>query len=242
MQLPLQSNLVGNWNIWKGSFRDETKYSNHSTPTSVYWNKAPNQGIVFKSSGRLDVSDSAELQLTSLSVSVYNSNGFKTPTGAEYVIVKKDGGGSNFLMYWDATKVYLTDGSTISELTFSVGGIKNVSITCNTGEKPKFYKNGAYEGEGNNTLTITVNDAPIKIGSDENNANQLSRLEGLTLWDTVLTDSQVSSAYEYTLETTSPTYKKKGWFVPSQITGREDGLVLGYSFENIGQKLINLKT
>lgn len=238
--LPLQDNIVGQWDLYKGSFRDQSRlYNNHSTPSNVYWNKAPNQGIVFNASGRLDISDSPELQLTSLSVSAYNSNGFKTPTGTEYVIVKKDGGGSNFLMYWDSTKVYLSDGSTVSELTFSVAGKKNITLTCNTGEKPKLYSNGVYEGEGNNTLTITTNDAPIKIGSDENNANQLSRLEGLILWDAVLTESQVSSVYSITDSIQSVSYKKKNFYAPSKINPREDGLVAAYDMENVGQKIID---
>lgn len=240
MNLTNKENLVGDWRLFLGSLRDYSGQENHATPTSTRWQNGHLKGMLFNSSGRLDVSDDSSLQVTSLTLMPYSKTGFRTPTATEYVFAKKDGGGTNIIMYWDATNVYLNDGGTTSQLALDVTGANSIAVTCVSGGKPKFYKDSVYQGEGNNVLTITVNDAPVKIGSDESNANQLqSSLSGLFYWNTNINDESVASNHELIMTTITPIYPKRNFVYSSRINPKASGLVAAYDMKNIGGNIVD---
>ena len=237
-QLPLQSNIVLNHQYFLGSFRDESRFQNHGSPTGTYWNKRPDTHLKFSGSDLITVADSPELQLTEGTLIVYGD--FDKYTSNDRLVSKWDTGGVNYDFYFGAATLNLYDGVNARYASTNWVGSKFVALSFVSGEAAKAYINGAFVLNFSGVSTITVNDAPLKIGNIYAGGNPLANpIKGVIIYNTALTDSQIAQAYEYTLETTSPSFKKKGWFVPSQITGREDGLVAGYDMENIGQKIVD---
>ena len=242
MNLPLQQSIVLDHRYWLGSFRDFSRYGNHGVPTGLHFEKRPDTHARFSGSDKITVADSPELQGTEFTLIAYGE--FDKYNSGDRLISKRDGGGTNYDVFFNTdTQITIYDGSVSSAAAINWKGSNFVSLSIASGEKFKGYVNGVYVDEGSAVSTITADDAPLIVGNIYfGSSNVLSNpLKGALIYNTVLTEAQVAKAYEWTLEAKSPTYKKRNFFVPSQLTGREDGLVAGYSFENVGQKTINVK-
>lgn len=242
MNLPLYKNCVLDHRYFSKSFRDWSGNSNHGNPSNVYFQKKPDTHILTSSSsGVIEVADSATLQgATDVTIIAYGM--FEQYTNYDRILAKDDGS-QMWDLYLDGDQnIAMQDGSGTSSV--SMGGWQGsrfIAFTCESGSKPKGYLDGVYKGEGSNTLTFTADDSPLFIMNVNGGGKpQTNPLKGVLIYDTVLTNSQIAQAYEWTqTETTSPSYPKKNFHFPSLVSGREDGLIAAYDMKNVGQKIID---
>ncbi|MCK5027976.1 MAG: hypothetical protein KAS07_06150, partial [Candidatus Pacebacteria bacterium] len=241
--LPLQDNICLDHRYWLGSFRDHSRnYSNHGVPSGVSWEKnRAGHFVRFKGTDLITVADSPEIQLDRGTIIVYGD--FKDYASLDRLVSKRDAGGTNYELYFNGTStITLYDGSNTRNATVSWAGSKYIAVSFSSGEKARAYIDGVYTTEFSDTSVFVKDDAVLYIGNYRTGVfPQSNPYKGVIIYDTVLTDSQIATAYQYTqTETTSISLPKKNFFIPSQINPHEPNLVAAYGMVNIGQKIIEL--
>ncbi len=222
--LPRYSNCVLDHRYWNGDFRDHSGNNNSGTPTGCSFQKKPDKHVVFEGTDLITVADSPELQLTEGTIICYGDFDSSKFVDDDRVVDKADGGGENYIYYFrSATSMRINNGSVTSTATVNWDGAKSVAVSFATGSKPKFYANGAFANNGGTALTFTVDDAPLLIGNNGGSSRvATSPYKGVLIYNTVLTDEEISQAHAWIMSTRTVKYPKKNLVYPSQIPQGKD--------------------
>ncbi len=150
-----------------GRLDDLSGNGNDGTSTSTSWTK---KGLDFSpTASRVDVADSAELQVTEGTIVILTPP-ITIQRPNQYVLIKRDGGGTNYQFYLNTSQMVLYDGAGSSTLAaVSVLGSRCVAVSFASGETASFYSDGILKGSGVGTVAITTDDAPVKIGNSVGN-------------------------------------------------------------------------
>ena len=143
-----------------GHFQDLSGNNNTGTPTNTVFNK---EGLAFPATTSVvTVADSAELQLTEGTLIFYADKfpNLLTPR----LISKRDVGGTNYELRIAALQLSFYDGANTRLLAYPTN-MRYCGVNMESGEKCEGFSNGVSLGLFNDTSTITVDDAPIKIGN-----------------------------------------------------------------------------
>lgn len=244
MNLPKYQNCVLDLRFFLGSFRDYSGQDNHGTPTGVHFEKRPDKHVKFMptSTDKITVADSSELQGTEFTFIFYGD--FDTqPTANSRLCVKGDGSGRNYDIITTATagQVAWQDSATaLRTATLNYIGSKSIAVSGSNGVTPKGYVDGAFVSNFSGTVTVTADDPDVIIGNNYiGNFEQPNPLKGVLIYNTVLTAAEIAQAHEWIMETKTPSYPKKNFKYPSQITGKETGLVFGADMKNVHGKVID---
>lgn len=173
------------------TFDDHSDTDATATPVDVTWD----DGVEFASStSEISVPDEAALRSDEITIHVVADdfdlavNDFFAIKGANYALRKN---GTAFVYF-------LT-----SSLVISPGVIADtLTVTCKTGEKPKFYFDGIYAGEGGTTVTVDDTDTDdLYIGNDASGSNNfLGKIRKLSIYDQVLTPAEIKALHFFTFE------------------------------------------
>jgi len=204
-QLKAEGKLVGWWDIRKHSLLEQTGRGGAITVSAGsvgYANTRFGRAILQKTGSRLVTSSYSAIEISGAmtaivfgdmdNVSAYSAN----TSGIAVVMDKKDAGGSHFYWYKSQSSHVFTDGTTSSSLSFS-GGKMNSVVIGGAGQKPKFYKNGIYQGEGNNAVTVTADDAALTLGQSYSVDVYSHTLPvcSYMIFNVALTDQEISEIY-----------------------------------------------
>ena len=238
--LPRKDALVLDHRYYLGDFSDYSGENNFGVPTGCNFIKRPDKHLRFNGTDVVTVADSPELQLTQGTLMPYGD--INAWTGGDRFISKRDAGGTNYDLYWGNTaQIYLYDGAAVG--AFNVArdeNLKSLAITFETGTvKAKAYRNGAFLSEANNATTITPDDAPLHIGNLIGGNPCSSPLKGALIWNTPLTAAEVAQAHAWIMEQRTPSYPKKHFVFPSQITGRESGTLFAATCKSTHGKIVD---
>jgi hypothetical protein len=87
-------------------------------------------------------------------------------TNESHLISKRDAGGTNYDWRLDNTpQMEFFDGVNTRTLAHDYRGNKSLAVTFTNGAAPNGYADGALVGAFNDTVAITVDDAPLLIGN-----------------------------------------------------------------------------
>jgi 5-keto 4-deoxyuronate isomerase len=86
------------------------------------------------------------------------------------------------------------NGSTFS---FAATGHRTLAVSAEDGEKPLFYLNGQYAGEGSATVTLATSNAwMLTVGNNTARNNPFSStLKKLSIYSRVLTPAEIRAAH-----------------------------------------------
>lgn len=144
-----------------GSFKDFSGNDHDGTPNGTFFTR---KGSFVSGSDNIQVADTAGLQLTSGTLVCFGDMSRVMDNGR--MISKRDAGGTNYELYCGggADNYRFYDGSTESVL-ITARANRYIGVNFESGSAPTFYKDGISAGNGNTTVTVTVDDAPLLIGS-----------------------------------------------------------------------------
>jgi hypothetical protein len=163
--------------------------------------------------GRIQVTDSAELQLTEGTCIIFGD--FDNQTTDEVCVTKRDAGGLNWNWYYGATQLHMYDGSVFSDLTYDITGSKFLAVTFKHQEAPKFYVDGAYVGDGDAAIDVVVDDAPVNIASQYvDNVENTNPIRGAKIFNEVLSADRILEEYKNVARVLSPRRTKKNFVFP----------------------------
>lgn len=222
--------------LFLGSLRDYSGNGLHPTiQSSPHWSHLGNTNHLDCRNGYLIVNSSSLLNIDTFTFFVAaNFIQQGSGTGQDWYIRKLL---DDYRFYVDNTYIRMYNGSATSNVATDLTDAKTIGVSLASGNKPEFYQDGISLGQGNNTLTISTTEGSVLIGGSPSNTNALKLV---LIYDEVLTDVQMSNLHEWSEECLSPTYKKKQFYVPSPITGRESDCVASYTFDNTGQSITDV--
>jgi hypothetical protein len=178
--IPVTDGLVGLWAFYAGSLLDYSGLGHHGTPTAAMkWIKSGGVWhIVATGNGAgVDVADTAALQ--GVEGAALMCVDFDRQADANHrMLIKRDAGGTqyDFLLTSTVGQVTMYDGATTSVWSgVSYVGAKTMGFSWATGEKPLLYLDGVFHSEGSLALTITADDAPVRIGGYYGSGSQYLR-------------------------------------------------------------------
>jgi hypothetical protein len=198
----LSSNIVGHWDFRKGTVADQTSNGNDgSFSGSPLWrNTSKGKSLEFQSTNIVTVSDSVELQATNMSVIIFGD--FQDQTSGARFFSKRDAGGTHIDFFnFSASNLGVFDGTSTSDLAADITNVRMIGFTLTSGSAPEFFLNGVKEGNGDVTITISANDAPIAIGNFHTGNNPaLNKFNEVLYFNTALTEQQMSELYNEWLQ------------------------------------------
>lgn len=117
----------------------------------------------------------------------------------EWLLSKRDAGGTSFELYFNtATAIAFSYGGGLVNVTASYAGSKMAGVRFKHGEVADFYKDGVYETSSGTTVSITLNGAPLYVGSFFGNFDRNFKqpiFQALIL-DHSVTDDEIAALYE----------------------------------------------
>ena len=201
--LPRKDALVLDHRYFMGHVNDLSGQGNHGVLTGCRFAKRPDQHLHFSGTDRVTVADAPELQLTQGTIIVYGD--FEKYTSSDRLVSKRDGGGTNYDFYFGGVSILaLYDGTHGRTLTGFNLGAKSVTISFADGEVAKGYRDGVLVGNLNGVSAISVNDAPLSIGSLSGANPNSNPLKGALIWNVPLTATEIAQAHAWILETSGP--------------------------------------
>jgi hypothetical protein len=119
------------------------------------------------STGRVEVSDSSELQLTEGTVIIFGD--FQEQENNIFLISKRDAGGTNYELYINASQIVLHDGTNHrAKAGINITGSKYIAVNFADGEIGEAFVDGASVGVLNGASNVSVDDADVQIGNNYN--------------------------------------------------------------------------
>ena len=191
------------------SYHDWSGNGNDGVPTDVVMT---NNGVRFPSStSKITVADSPELQLTEGTLVVYGE--FLEQGAGDRLISKRDGGGTNYELFIFSTGsgVSFYDGTTSSTVITNITGKKYIAANIKNGQDYELFVDGVSVGS-TGTLSISVDDAPLEIGSFYVSGYNFS---GSTLSAALIVNRELTAGEHAQLyaELSRMRWPSRGWFV-----------------------------
>ncbi len=156
------------------------------TLTDTVWD---GRGLTFpESTSVVDVDDSDDIQMDGgCLVAYFGQEITAQPTGDEYLVSKRDGGGTNYQWLATTTGCSFYDGSNTRTVAATLTHVKTLAVNFDDGTTPELFGDGVTLGSFNGTVAITKNDAPLEIGN-YNDANPVqSTLQAVLIVNRELT-------------------------------------------------------
>jgi hypothetical protein len=180
------------WHDYRsGSLTDFSGQGNHGTGTDIDWQGG---GVRFNAStSQIAVTDAAELQLTELTLIVCGD--FRSQSN-QYLISKRDAGGTNYDLYIGATAVILYDGTNSRSRITDVTGAECIAVAATNGETGDVYIDGVLDGALSDTSSLSVDDAPLLVGNYHTGSFQLNAsTHAALIVDRELTATEMNQIY-----------------------------------------------
>jgi hypothetical protein len=178
-------------------FDDYSDNAIGSTDYSIGWN----YGIygLISASGLVMDSDSS-INLDSLSIFIEAPN-FDTEAAASGRTILQNG--TNYILEISKSGDVGTVTFNSSSCTFAVNGNRTLCVTANDGEKPRFYINGSFIGEGNSVCTVSSAGAGqlTILNNTARNDAFASTLKKFSLYSEILTDAEIRAAHIMAMST-----------------------------------------
>lgn len=235
LNLPSYSNCVLDIRTYLGSFLDWSGNSNHATPatSNMHFVRGNNSGLFVESGGGddLSITHSSELDVTDCSLIWYGD--LKTKITNQTIFRKANT--SRYQFYYTGTALSLFNGTTSSSYTVDITGAKFIACTLVNGSKSRFFIDGVFKSLGNQNITLSNTGGSLEAFGGS--AGMGNRCDGALIYNTALTDAQISQVYEWTQERYSINISSNRKFFDfgSKITGRESGLVAAYDMKSANQ-------
>jgi len=185
-----------------GCAKDWSGNSNDGTLAGTEWAR---NGLRFPASvSKVTVPDSAELQLTAMTIIAYSENQFNTAQlASERIVSKRDAGGTNYDLYLTPVAITVFDGVGLPKLTIAYASNNCIAVNISDGSNPDVYLDGTFSGAMDIAAAITVNDAALILGNDYNGPDRLnSSLSSVLICNRELTAGEHSDIYDELVETT----------------------------------------
>jgi hypothetical protein len=145
-----------------GSAYDWSGNSNDGTLTDTNWT---GRGLAFPATTSVvTVADSPELQLAEVCLVALGE--FNKHDASSRIISKRDAGGINYEMYLNtATRVFMVGNGSDAEITQDVSGATCISVQSANNEISTAWLDGVSLGNMDDTILLSADDAPLKIGN-----------------------------------------------------------------------------
>ena len=184
--------LVGYWDFASGSFHDFSGNSNAGTPTNVEFGEK--LALLFGTSGRVVVTDSAELQGTAWTLVAFGEFNKQSATGR--LICKADAGGTQYDWQITATGFQIGDGANTRTIALSATDSSYNAVSFSDGETPEHFQDGVSSGNYSDTVAISADDAALIIGNDHNFTSPCpDSLRGALVFSEELTATEHAQLY-----------------------------------------------
>lgn len=170
---------------------DQSGNSNHGVHTAT---KFTNQGLQFPTqTSVLTVADASNIQLAAGAIVLYGEFIRQDTT---VFVDKQDAGGVNYRLASSATQMLFTgSGGTVS-LTTDVEGARGLGINFTSGQTPEGFTDGASAGSYSGAATVTVDDAPLKIGNAYSSGSpSLEPINDVLIFSRELTTQEHADVY-----------------------------------------------
>jgi hypothetical protein len=193
------------------TFKDHSDVDATATPTDVTWD----DGLTFPlTTSELEVPDEVAIRSDEITIHVVGDT-FIEDAINDYLVSK----GANYsLRIWSTGPIiyFLT-----SLRSLSLGDIVDtVTVTCKTGEKPKFYFDGEFVGEGSATVTVDNTDTGnLYLGNDADGGNNFrGKMRKVSIYNQVLTPTEVKVLHDFTFEDTEIEGLVSSFYTTSEST------------------------
>ena len=152
----------------------------------------------------------------------YSASGFVTQVDTEWLISKRDAGGTNYETTTSAAAMAFYDGVNTRTIVAAIPGRHCLALNAESGLRVEAFFDGLSVGLFNDISTLTVNDAPLKIGNYHNgNFPRQSALSAVLIVNRRLTATEHALLYSELQALTWPTKRKVfavGEYGPELIT------------------------
>lgn len=159
------------------------------TDYSTVWD----DGLTFPVGGAAVVMDAdAELNLDAITIFIESPN-FDIEASAETILEN----GTNYLLEISQAADICTLSFNGSEFSFSATGKRTLAVTCEDGEKPLFYLNGQYAGEGDIVAAVSsAGGDQLTIGNNVARDNPFaSTVKKISIYNRALTAGEIMAAH-----------------------------------------------
>jgi hypothetical protein len=160
---------------------------------STVYNVVYDEGLTFTLSTSALVMDSGEsLDLDVISIFI-EAPDFDTEATDETILEN----GTNYTLSVALVTGVCTLEFNGSEFSFDATGKRSLAVTCEDGEKPLFYLNGIYAGEGDIVATISPEGADqLTIGNNAACSNSFaSTIKKISIYNRILTPGEIQAAH-----------------------------------------------
>jgi hypothetical protein len=234
----------------RGSFKDLSVERNYGVPSStVVWDE---DSLDFSDANACVVVPSAvSLNITQGTIIILSD--FNPIFETEYLISKRDSGGTSFELYLDTngTIFKLFDGTNTREITYATYDSECLAVNFIDGARGELYSNGAFVSFFDSWSEIGVNDAPITIGCQYDFAHpSSSKIKAVIVCNRKLSAEEHNRVYEELKNNTSITevYAHKTLEARETVYVRDNGLMAAYDgavmelnvLKNLKQDLYNM--
>lgn len=176
-----------------GTYVDLSGNGNDGSPgAGSTWQE---RGLKMVAASAVTVADAASLQLTAGSIVICSP--FITVSADQRFVYKRDAGGTNYDFFHDsAGNLSFYDGTNTRTLSLAIGGYQTLGVNFSNGDTPEGFANGLSVGNFDNTVAVSVDDAPLRIGNDHADASYLqSPIWAVLVMNVELTATQHAQVY-----------------------------------------------
>lgn len=211
---------------------------NDASASGCYF--SDNHGIVHGSSGVVTIADADSLQFTDFTMIFRFDSGITKQTSNEYLYDKRDAGGAQLSVYITATGVTIYDGTNTRTAARNLIGVKDLCVYGSATGTPKLAIGGLYDSDFSGALTVSVNDAPLLIGSAYGGGSVLgSALSYALVAPELLSESDIVELTDLIANDGFETRSKSTVLPSLEPDSKETGLVLAPSIINDNEWLSN---
>ena len=172
------------------TLNDYSDVNTTQTDTDITWDN----GVEFASStSEISVPDEADLRSDEITIHAVVEG--LTSSTDDYLVIK----GVNYTLRKVSNVLYFLT-STLSLPPPVWGNYSAITVTCKSGENPKFYFDGVYNNDGSTTVTVDHTETDdLYIGNDSDGSNNFKgKIRKLSVYKQVLTPSEIKTLYEHT--------------------------------------------
>jgi hypothetical protein len=239
IQTAIEDGRLKMWHSYRsGSFADKSGNGNNGTPTDVNFT---GDGLAFNGGFAVVKADSsAELSSDEYTVVVSLPNGLQDSATGSRILVRSDDTAIDWQFYYTTNpSIRIFDGTNISVLNVDLSQSSYCAASIVNGEKPNFYSDGSFVGEGSIAVAISASDVgDFYIGNRfEGSRQSIVPFGDILIFNVELTETEHAQLYG---ELSGMTWNKHPYitsFANLRVDPNEPGLVAGYDMVPVGGTL-----